>query len=318
MITRRDFLAASSAALLSPMGMAVATSDVLSPLSNQASVGKTIIDWSYGMRPIFCIAYIDPGIKSQRGQELSVAKYPLALVPQDDRPHFRAWREKVRQYNPDIKLLAYQMVIEEPTVPGPGHDVYRNLEHVWVEYPGGFVPTVTYRTNVGARKRIFDPRNEKWREGFLKACNAVMESDDYDGLFLDQCTIYQKAALTEHVRDQMFVSLNNVLNDLRAQMPSKILIGNSRYSFPSLNGEMNESRPKELKKETRILAGREPRRLELFHYYMKNYQDTESAKKLFRLALENKAFFGVNVNAQTVKTYEFIDEILDEYIIKVS
>ena len=35
-------------------------------------------------------------------------------------------------------------------------------------------------------------------------------------------------------------------------------------------------------------------------------------------SIKNKAFFGVNVNAQTVREYKFIDEVLDDYIIKAS
>ena len=312
-MTRRDFLAASSAALLTPMGMAAPIPDILSPASNQPYADNSLIDWSYGMRPLFCIAYIDPGIKSQQGQERSVAKYPLALVPQDDRPHFRAWRKKVRQYNPNIKLLAYQMVIEETTVPGPGHDVYRNLKNVWVKYPGGYVPTVTYTTNVGARKKIFDPRNEMWREGFLKACEAVMNSDEYDGLFLDQCTVYQKAALTVDVRDQMLASLNHALNDLRVRMPRKILIGNSSSSFPALNGEMNESRPSNLAKETSVDLQRRVPRLELFHYYHKQDYSESEIEAMFKLAISNRAFFGCSISAQSVRWLNYFDRILRDY-----
>jgi len=317
-MTRRGFLAASSATLMMPMGMAAPIPDILFPASNQPYAGKPLIDWSYGMRPLFCIAYIDPGIKSQQGQEEQVAKYPIALVPQDDRAHFRWWRERVRRLNPNIKMLAYQMVIEETTVPGPGHDVMRSAEKSWF-HRGEISPTVTYRTSTSAkRKRIFDPRLDEWQEKFLSACDQTLRSDDYAGIFLDQCTIYRSIIRNPIVYREMTDALQQTLLALRERHPSKIIIGNSRDSWLGLNGEMNESRPKDLKKETRILPDRGSSRLELFHYYMQNHHDTEAARKLFLLALENKAFFGVNVNAQTVREYKFIDEVLDDYIIKAS
>ena len=318
MRTRRDFLAASSATLVMSMGMASPIPGVLSPVSNQSPAGKSVIDWSYGMRPLFCIAYIDPGIKSQQGQEEQVAKYPIALVPQDDRAHFRLWREKVRRLNPTIKMLAYQMVIEETTVPGPGHDVMRSAHNSWFQR-GGISPTVTYRTSTSAkRKRIFDPRLDEWQEKFLSACDKTLRSDDYAGLFLDQCTIYRSIIGNPIVYRAMEGALQKALLALREIHPKKIIIGNSRNSWLGLNGEMNESRPKDLERETRILPGRVSSRLELFHFYMQNHHDTESARKLFLLALKNKAFFGVNVNAQTVREYDFINEVLGEYVIQAS
>lgn len=275
---------------------------------------KQIIDWSYGHKPLFCIAYIDPGIEVQKGQEAEVAKYPIALVPQDNRLRFRRWRDKVRRLNPDIKLLAYQMVIEETGIPGPGHELMRTLEDPWVRYPGGIVPTVTFATNVsGKRKRIFDPRRELWQQAFIQACQSTLASDDYDGLFLDQCTVYNKAALDPRVKREMLNALGATLDTLRSTLPNELIIGNSHYSWPALNGEMNENRPKRAAKEFLIDARRKVPRMELFHKYYRDGETSDELKDYFNLALKNKAFFGCALNAQTARWLPMFDQVLANY-----
>lgn len=312
MITRRDFLAVSSAAIISPMTMAAMSSDGLSPVHEQAATASSLIDWSYGMKPIFCVAYIDPGIESQKGQEKAVAKFPVALVPQDDRDRFKRWRDKVRKYNPDIKLLGYQMVIEETGVPGPGHRRLAKVENAWVEWAGGYQPTVTYRTNVsGKRKRIYDPRSEYWQTGFVESCKVLAESGEFDGLFLDQCTVYLAASPLPAVRADMRSALNSTLIKLRAELPDSLIIGNSSYSWPALNGEMNEGRPKKIGKEFQLDMQRKVPRMELFQYYSKG--NMSAVAEHFRLALKHRAFFGSSVNAQTAQWLDVFDEILSEY-----
>lgn len=316
MMTRRDFLAASSAVVIAPMGLAAMPSDDLPPPLEQDPIAEGVIDWSYGMKPLFCSAYIDPGFESQRHQEHHVAKFPIALVPQDNRRHFRDWRKKVRDLNPNIKLLAYQMVIEETSVPGPGHKVLGRLADSWVTYPGGIVPTVTFQTNVSGRKRIYDPRSVAWQEAFLESCNAVLDSDEYDGLFLDQCTVYDKAALTAVTKSEMLEALDSTLLRLRALLPSELIIGNSSYFWQALNGEMNENRPVSMPKEIAIDSRRKEPRLELFQYYSKVGEPETELKRMFKLAIKNRAFFGCTVNPQTVRWLDFYDEILGDYSIK--
>lgn len=311
MIDRREFvknLSIASAGLMLPALNACAQSQ-----NKVWSFGKQL-SWTNGVPPLFCLAYIDPGIKVQQGQEQQVAKYPIALVPQDSRRHHKAWRDRIKNINPDIKMLAYQMVIEETTVPGPGHDVLRSLKDSWVKYPGGFKPTVTYKTAVNQRQfSIYDPRIAEWQEGFIKACDAVFSDYPYDGLFLDQCTIYGKAAINPMTRKDMFDALQEVILILREKYPHKIIVGNSRYSWQGLNGEMNESRPKDIVKESQPFTGHVTPRYELFHHYMKDHSQVDTAKAMMRLAIENNMYFGAGINAQTVRWYDFMDEVLAEY-----
>ena len=50
----------------------------------KSDTNEGVIDWSYGMKPLFCLAYVDPGIESQKGQEKAVANFP------DRMPHAKA------------------------------------------------------------------------------------------------------------------------------------------------------------------------------------------------------------------------------------
>lgn len=314
--TRRCFLKKTIVATTS-LGLTSFAGDILSAKKTglEKSESKTI-NWSQGMKPLFCTAYIDPGIDIQKNQEHFVAKYPLALVPQDDRKHFVLWRDKVRNINPDIKLLGYQMVIEETTVPGPGHDIMRALNNPWVKYPGGYIPRVTYKTapKENPYKRIFDPRKQEWQKAFIDSCMAVLDSYPFDGLFLDQCTIYAKAAIVPATRLEMFQALDETLHKLRRSVGDKILIGNSSYNWAALNGEMNESRPTKLPKETRLTEEYFQPRLELF-YYLKNINESEKVRAMLQLALNNKAFFGTSINHQTVRWHKLFDEVLSDYTI---
>ena len=105
--------------------------------------------------PLFCTAYITPDVPDQAGQENLVARYPLAIVPQDNRYASRRWRDSIKNLNPDICFLGYQMVMEETTSPGPGHKRLSDLKGAWSRYPWGTIPTVGPSWK---RRRIFDPR----------------------------------------------------------------------------------------------------------------------------------------------------------------
>ncbi len=313
MVNRRDVLTAGSLFALAPQAALSMARSTDQAGEEYLLANQNIIDWSYGMKPLFCVAYIDPGIKGQEGQEAAVAKYPIAIVPQDDRKRFRVWRERVRQLNPDIKLLGYQMVIEETSVPGPGHRHLNKVDNGWVESPTGHTPTVTYRTNVSEkRKRIYDPRKKSWQDGFLESCLSLTESGDFDGLFLDQCTVYLAASLSPSTRTEMRESLGKTLFQLRALLPRTLIVGNSSYSWPALNGEMNEGRSKDLPKECAVDAARIVPRLEMFQFYYSE-KTKHKVADMFRLALQNRAFFGSTVNAQTAGWLVEFDNVLGQY-----
>lgn len=265
------------------------------------------LSWTNGIPPLFCTAYIDPTIAAQAGQERAVARYPRAIVSQGGDPASRVWRRRVRELNPSIQLFAYQVVIEETTVPGPGHAHMRRVQQSWVTYPGGYVPTV--EVLAGHRFRVFDPRSAEWQQSFVEACEILMESDQYDGLYLDQCTVYGLAAPLPGVRDEMLEALASTLNQLRRRMPSVTIVGNSSYDFSALNGELNENRPADLRDEAQVRDHASPE-VNLFQFLTDGSIDSPQAKSMAHLALENRCMFGIANNYQKVGWPSFFDEIV--------
>lgn len=277
------------------------------PVSDPTSYWDGLdLGWTKGVPPLFCTAYIDPNIPTQRGQERAVASYPRAIVSQAADHLSREWRHKVRTLNPAIKLFAYQVVAEETTVPGPGHDYMRRVTGSWVTYPGGYVPTVN--VSPGGRFRVFDPRSAEWQKSFIEACEVLMNSDHFDGLYLDQCTVYKLASPFPNVRAEMLAALSSTLDELRRHMPSVIILGNTSYDFRALNGELNENRPVELPVETRF-SGHHLPEMNLFQYLTDESPDSSTVRAMARLALENRCLFGVARNYQGVVWPKVFDEI---------
>jgi len=259
---------------------------------------------------IFCTAYITPDDPSQANQERIVAKYPLIIVPQDNRRHFIKWRENVKNLNPDIIMLAYQMVIEETTVPGAGHDVLRKINNSWCVYPGGYLPKVGPSDK---RRRIFDPRHDEWKSGFISSCHSTLNSYGYDGLFLDQCTIFPISNPFHRAREDMRRSLQKTLLELRRELPDTILVGNCRDSWSGLNGEMNEARKKDMGKELAYYAGHAKPRIELVQSRVKEINSKRIISDM-RLAHQYDAFFGVAQDYQHVIWLDEFDDILNKNV----
>jgi hypothetical protein len=234
--------------------------------------------------PIFCTAYVNPLKPDQAGQEPIVARYPLALVPQDMRSAFRQWRDDIRRINPAIVLLAYQNVITESLVPGPGHDVMRRRISTWCRYPTGYLPVMPGTTE---RRRIVDPRGPEFAPALIEACRATLAAYPFQGLFLDNCTIYRLA--------------------------DAIIVGNGRYDFAGLNGEMNEDRTLELPRETRPFAGHVDPRVELFLLRIESPDDRRKAATGLQLAAQVGASFGVAVDYQHVLWFDFFDQAMAGY-----
>jgi hypothetical protein len=155
--------------------------------------------------PLFCAAYITPDAPGQKNQERAVARYPLTLVPQDTRLPFKQWRDRVKSINPRIVMLGYLNVITECRVPGPGHDILRNVKRSFCIYPDGKVPTAF------ESRRIFDPRTQEWKDRFIEACSATLRSYPYEGLFLDNCTIFGIASPINPVIEEMKVALYGIV-----------------------------------------------------------------------------------------------------------
>ncbi len=262
--------------------------------------------------PLFCIAYIDPDIPRQANQESLVARYPLTFVPQDMRVTHIHWRDRIKHLNQNIVMLAYLVVIEETTVPGPGHDRMRLVKDAWCEYPGGFHPTV--KVGPSSRDfRIFDPRKAEWQERFLEACRIILQSYPYDGLFLDQCTVYEKAHPFPGVKMEMRQALQITLLRLRQEFPNKLFIGNSKYNWQGLNGELNEGRPEHLSAEVAPFDGHVQPTMDLYNTVLENPNDIETVKREMALAHSLGTYYSAAVNYQTVLWFDVFDEVIARY-----
>ena len=307
---RRRFLhcaAAGAAAALSGSVAFAATEIAAAPPSRSAASAASRLR---NAPRFFCTAYITPDAPGQSGQEATVARYPLALVPQDTRAAFVQWRDRVRQLNPGIVLLGYQIVIEETLDPGPGNDELRKLtaNSSYCVYPGGYVPTVPVAP--GPRQmRIFDPRAREWQEQFLRACRAVVSSYPYDGLFLDQCTVYTKAHPLPGVREEMRSALQATLLRLRAEYPDTIIVGNSSFHWAGLNGELNEARPADVANELRPFAAHAAPEVQLVQTLVKNPADRQTMLEQMQAAHARGAFFGAGVDYQHILPFELLSAV---------
>lgn len=255
--------------------------------------------------PLYCIAYIDPDIPTQANQESMVARYPLALVPQDNRRTHVQWRDRIKILNPRIILLGYQLVIDETTVPGPGHDRLRLTKESWCMYPNGDVPRIPPQSF-----RVYDPRKMEWQEAFLDACRITLRSYPYDGLFLDDCTVFDIAHPSPMVREEMRDALQTTLLRLRKEFPSAILIGNASENWIGLNGEMNESRPQQMLRELAPFAGHAQPATDLYYSSLAHPGDIEKVKREMALAHSQGAYYGAAVDMQHVLWFDAFDEIM--------
>ena len=272
-----------------------------------ATPGADIVARVRCAKRLFCTAYISPEAPGQGGQEAIVAKYPLAIVPQDDGAHAVAWRDRVRRLNPSIILLGYQQVIEETTVPGPGHERMRQVQGAWATYPGGFVPTV--RGPAGSERHIFDPRNADWQQAFVEACGATLAAYPYDGLFLDQCTVYTRASLSPLARAEMRSALQATLLRLRRGHPAALLVGNSARAWNGLNGELNEARLADMASACASTARHAVPEIKLYQSLLGRATSTESVQREMALAHKCGAFFGAAADYQHVPWLDAFDAV---------
>jgi len=306
-LTRRSFIITSAQAMV---GLTFPVVSVPQSINNTIISPPQDLTITKSIPPLFCAAFITPDAPGQGGQEAIVARYPIALVAQDERIQFKKWRDLVRHLNPNIILLAYQMVIEETTVPGPGHDCLRQINNSWSTYPTGVVPTVG---PINKLRRIYDPRYSEWRSGFMAACRATLKAYPYSGLFLDQCTVFDRAHPDPQVRAEMIVALQNTLLELRSEFPTAYLIGNSRESWRDLNGEMNEGRIKDLAIEMQSFAGHVSPRLELYLRYLYQKSDFKSIKDEMEYVHSLGGLYGACYDHQHVIWPEAFDEIMQSF-----
>ncbi len=301
---RRTFLQGAGAALATTF-----SPSILSAVSDE----RPIIDWSSGMPPLYCLAYIDPANKLHRGQELTISKFPIAVIPQDNRVQFGQFRKKLARLNPTQIVLAYHATLDEHGIPGPAHDIVRKAKNSWITLPGGITPTIKLQSGNILNRRLYDPRNREFKDRFIEACGLLIDKYNFDGIFLDNCTVYPVVGNIPFLGDELRQGLQDLITEVRNAFPKAILIGNSSYSWAGLNGEMNEGRPKDLPKEARPFAGHSKPNINMFHYIMKDNNDLIHAENNFRFALDNQCFYGTGINYQTIKWYPFFDKVLSEY-----
>lgn len=305
---RQLVVGASSATLVSLFPSAGQTQVDLGKLALRAAAshrGRLI-------PPLYTIAYIEPDRPSERGQEEIVAKYPMALVPQDDRPRYRQWRDDIKKINPEIVFLAYQMTIEEASQSGrgPGHNLMdRVVKESWIKWPWG-TPVRVGRTP----RRIFDPRSAEWKAAFLDACDLTLASYPYDGLFLDQCSVFGAHHPLESVRREMRAHLQEVITELRKRHPEAILVGNSTYNWSGLNGEMSENRESHFASELAPFPGHYSPNINLALVQLDGElgHDVDVRTKLLS-ALSLGAFFSASVSSRRVSWFPVYDELLQAF-----
>lgn len=304
---RRKFVVESAKGLA---GLAISSFTGLGAILPNASLAQSSVVNNLScvpVPPLFCVAYITPNAPGQEGQEAMVARYPLAIVPQDNRSIFINWRNNIKSINPSILFVGYQMTIEETTVPGPGHDRLRMITNSWCKYPDGTIPTVGPSTK---KRRIYDPRTEEWQKGFIESCGIVLEAYPYSGLFLDQCSVFSIAHPDASVRQEMMIALQKTLLALRNKFPGSIIIGNSRYNWDGLNGEMNEDLSESMSKELVKHPGHASPNIDMHITLLKDENDIETAKRNMNIAHSYGAFYGAAVNYQRVLWFDFFDEVI--------
>lgn len=316
MLNRRRFVAAAGLACFGAFYRATgnAAGNTVPPLPPDIGGNRKWrgidLSWTHDMPPLFCTAYVDP--LKEPWRDAIIARFPLVIVPQDDSSIHKAWRRKLRKLNPSIKLLAYQMTAEETTVPGPGHrkmaSIY-NRRELWLRDSTNSELMVKVDSN--KYRRVPDVSLALWQKTFLDSCQAVLDSDSFDGLFLDQCTVYDIALKAKPGVDQLG-SLRSTLKELRRRVPDKLLIGNSSYSFGELNGELNENRPLDLQKEVQGNSHVAPA-INLYQKMLEPGFGNADVEAACQLALQNQCFVGVAENYQQPLWFDAFDEILAQF-----
>lgn len=307
-VTRREFGIFSLAAL---SGLSLAHTPSVIAGTPGAAPKEPASFSSFIIPPIYCLAYNNPASPGQYGQDRIVARYPLGIFSQDNDVNFRRWRDSIRGLNPDIIMLGYQDVIQEPEIPGPGHDLLRTV-HDFCIYPNGYVPTVP-GPYPGARNRIYDPGSPRWQDAFIAACKATLKSYPYDGLFLDQCTVFQVSHPIQEIRKEMLDALQATLLRLRSEMPDIYIIGNSSDKFAGLNGEMNEGRLPDLKAESVTFPGHKRPEMNMYLSLLTTPDDTETVRREMALAHSYGTYYGACVTGSKPLWFNAFDEVIAKF-----
>jgi hypothetical protein len=161
----------------------------------------------------------------------------------------------------------------------------------------------------GQHHRLYDPRTPEFENSFLNACRAVLASYAFDGLFLDNCTVFQIANPLPSVHAEMIAALQRVLIALRQEFPNALIVGNSRESWRGLNGEMNEGRSSDLMHQINASVPHNAPSMNMYLSILKDPQDASTVRLEAQRTIALGAFYGANVDSTKVLWFEEFDEI---------
>lgn len=256
----------------------------------------------YSFSPIPPIHIITNGFLTKPGNEANediVARYPMAIVSQAQVYTY------IKSVNPSIKLMAYLQVTDELTSTasaGPGNDILKACTQ-----DGTFVKKngveVTYALSGVGDVRVRDTTSAVWQAAFLDACTAIFNAYPFEGLFLDNCYNPNYWGLSGPTITTLRNGLKDVLDQLRALYPSKLIIGNGasyQLSTPvlaGLNGAMTERTASRIVPESGVVGYTSPL-YNLFADYVPHYSQLNSDQVLtnMQLAINNKMSYSVSLN----------------------
>lgn len=204
----------------------------------------------FRLPPIYAVAWIDPRQTNQQGQEAQVARFPMATINQRNQASATpaandfTWKTAIRTANPSQWWLIYQMLTEETTVQGMGHDILRSLgDTAWVRDTNGIPITFPRPDKNNEPYRIYDQRSKAFQAAQIEALGAIFRQHEQfggaQGIFFDQCFIH--SAITDTgVRAEMLAAMQANFQAFRFYFPDKIFVTNGSARFPGCNGGCDE------------------------------------------------------------------------------
>ncbi len=191
------------------------------------------------MTKAFCLAYGNG--TSPAADAATAAQFPLIITAQSAGQEYMAWRDQVKAISPTALILAYHQTAFQQAGDGPGY-VTMAVQAAAAQLAQTMVPPDT--------GHMYNYLDASYKAAYLEAIAAVMASWPYDGVFLDNFTVWLGSTVGQigtHtcdpvIRSQMFTALQDIILTLRRWYPNKIIITNNagaRY-FGS-NGGMTEN-----------------------------------------------------------------------------
>lgn len=179
-----------------------------------------------------------------------LAKWDILVLDMQNQYTSEYALQRIKEINPDIKLLAYMTVEEVQTqhsstdINNPWRIVYDkvNRDNLWLYSSSGSKVSFWQGTN------MIDITSSNWQlflPEFIN--NSILVNNYWDGIFLDNC--FDSVSWidgTSRVTDGNWKnSMNNLLQSIKNQMPEdKLLVINSSSSYASYtNGRLYENWP---------------------------------------------------------------------------